>query len=82
MANFTIFCYGENNSTVLQSLIKLARDLQSSWHSPPNGWRADHPGSFAMFASFQTRQILVSLIGALVFASVAITTAAPIFPVA
>lgn len=35
-----------------------------------------------MFASFQTRQILVSLIGALVFASVAITTAAPIFPVA
>ncbi len=35
-----------------------------------------------MFASFQTRQILVSLVGALVFASVAITTAAPIFPVA
>lgn len=35
-----------------------------------------------MFASFQTRQILVSVVGALFFASLAITSAAPIFPIA
>jgi hypothetical protein len=39
-------------------------------------------GVSTMFASFQTRQILVSVVGALVFASLAITTAAPIFPMA
>jgi hypothetical protein len=43
---------------------------------------ADHSGSFTMFASFQARQILVSVVGALVFAGLAITTAAPIFPIA
>ncbi len=35
-----------------------------------------------MFASFQTRQILVSVVGALVFAGLAITSAAPIFLIA
>ncbi len=35
-----------------------------------------------MFASFQTRQILASVVGALVFAGLAITSAAPIFPIA
>ncbi|MBB4611328.1 hypothetical protein GGQ89_003575 [Sphingomonas yabuuchiae] len=35
-----------------------------------------------MFASFQTRQVLVSVLGAFVFAGLAITSAAPIFPIA
>ncbi len=35
-----------------------------------------------MFNSFQARQILVSCFGAIVFAGLAITSAAPIFPIA
>ncbi len=35
-----------------------------------------------MFTSFQARQILVSFAGAVVFAGLAITSAAPIFPIA
>lgn len=35
-----------------------------------------------MFQTVQTRQFLVSCLGALVFAGLAITSAAPIFPIA
>lgn len=35
-----------------------------------------------MFNSIQARQIFVSFVGAVVFAGLAITSAAPIFPIA
>jgi len=61
-----------------------------NWHAPckapsighqPVGDRIDK-GSFAMFQTVQARQFLVSCLGALVFAGLAITSAAPIFPIA